>query len=161
MAEPARGYSLLFDLFVANGHVRTLLSRTLAGAPLRADEYAVYSVLFENGPTSPTELSRILGLPPTTISDHVRAMVRREHASSRGRPRDQRMHELVLTPAGLAAHRATSTRFQHAMRAIEERLELAPDVIRAGLRALGEAARRANQERPELSEPGASVGGRR
>ena len=148
MADPASGYSLLFDLFVANGHVRTLLSRTLADAPLRADEYAVYSVLFENGPTSPTELARILGLPPTTISDHVRTMMRREHASRRERPHDQRMHELVLTPAGLAAHRTTSMRFQHAMRAIEERLDLAPDAVRASLRALGEAARRANQEVP-------------
>ena len=150
MAEPASGYSLLFDLFVANGHVRTLLARTLADAPLRADEYAVYSVLFENGPTSPTELSRILGLPPTTISDHVRTMVRREHASRRERPHDQRMHELALTPAGLTAHRATSMRFQHAMRAIDDRLKLAPDAVRASLRALGDAARRANQE-PRVS----------
>ncbi|MCI0689027.1 MAG: MarR family winged helix-turn-helix transcriptional regulator [Sporichthyaceae bacterium] len=146
MAERGSGYSLLFDLFVANGHVRTLLTRALAGAPLRADEYAVYSVLFENGPTSPTELARILGLPPTTISDHARAMVARKHARRRRNQQDQRAHELELTPAGLAAHRATSTQFGRAMRAIEARLQRDPDLVRDSLQALGDAARRANAE---------------
>jgi hypothetical protein len=44
-----RGISLLFDVFVVHQRVRALLARALSGCELRADEYAVYSVLFERG----------------------------------------------------------------------------------------------------------------
>jgi DNA-binding transcriptional regulator GbsR (MarR family) len=55
--------SLLFDLFVAGQRFRRVLADGMAGAGMRADEYAVYSLLFMHGPLTATEMARQLGLP--------------------------------------------------------------------------------------------------
>src|SRR5215467_9160109 len=47
MEQPGRSVSLLFDLFVVKQRVHRVLAAGLADVQLRADEYAVYSLLFE------------------------------------------------------------------------------------------------------------------
>jgi hypothetical protein len=39
--DPGRRISLLFDVFVLNQRLRTLLAQAMSGTGLRADEYAV------------------------------------------------------------------------------------------------------------------------
>jgi DNA-binding MarR family transcriptional regulator len=138
-------YSLLFDLFVANQKVRSLLATAMADAALRPDEYAVYSVLFENGPTGPTELARLLGMPPTTISGYARTMQARRHAVRRAQATDGRAYHLELTPTGLAAHAGVSANLRSVMEMIEQNLTglgSSPRVVREALRRVGEAAQR-------------------
>ena len=55
MIEPPRHttYSLFFDVFVLGQRVRELLAATMATSPLRPDEYAIYSVVFEDEAVSP------------------------------------------------------------------------------------------------------------
>jgi hypothetical protein len=65
-----RGISLLFDVFVVNQRLRALLGRALSGSVLRADEYAVYSVLFERGPLTPTQLAASLAMPVMRPHSH-------------------------------------------------------------------------------------------
>ena len=81
---PDRGISLLFDVFVAHQRVRALLARALSGCELRADEYAVYSVLFERGALTPTQLAERLAMPVTTTLDYLRVMTRRGHIRRAG-----------------------------------------------------------------------------
>ena len=74
MGGADRDVSLLFDVFVVHQRVRSLLARALSGTELRADEYAVYSVLFERGPLTPTQLAAGLAMPVTTTLDYCRAL---------------------------------------------------------------------------------------
>jgi DNA-binding MarR family transcriptional regulator len=140
-------YSLLFDLFVANQKVRNLLHAAMAEAELRPDEYAVYSVLFENGPTGPSDLAKLLGMPPTTVSGYARTMQARGHAVRRPQEHDGRAYELALTPSGRAAHAGASAIFRTVIRGVEGQLSQLgspPTVVRRSLRSVGEAAERAH-----------------
>ena len=58
---PEHGISVLYDCFLLAQRLRPVLARGLDGAPLRGDEYAVYSLLAEQGPLSPTVLARRTG----------------------------------------------------------------------------------------------------
>lgn len=100
--------SILFDVFALGQRVRTLLRTAMGDAGLRPDEYAAYSVVFEDGPVTMTELSRQLGMPLTTAADYARTMVQRRHARRDPHPSDQRATVLTLTPSGLRAHRRAS-----------------------------------------------------
>src|ERR671913_203661 len=106
------GLSLLWQLFVTGQQVKQLLGAAMADAPLTPDEYAVYSVLFDLGPKSPTELARSVGMPPTTMSHYVRAMLERGHAGKERSASDGRSYVLALTAPGLAVHRQTGQRFE-------------------------------------------------
>jgi DNA-binding MarR family transcriptional regulator len=94
--------SILFDVFALGQRVRTLVQAAMRGAGLRPDEYAAYSVVFEDGPVTLTELARQLGMPLTTAADYIRSMVERGHALRSAHPRDQRASVLTLSraPAG-------------------------------------------------------------
>jgi DNA-binding MarR family transcriptional regulator len=105
MARTGRDISLLFDLFAVYQRVGGLVAAALDGAGLSGDEYAVYSVLFDLGPLTATEMAGHLGMPLTTVLDHLRAMDRRRHIVRVPHPADGRARQVRLSPAGLAAHR--------------------------------------------------------
>ncbi len=141
--RPERDISLLFDLYVASQRLRLLLASALAGAPLRADEHAVYTVLRVLGPHSSVDLARMIAMPQTTLSDYVRTMIERGHARRVPNPRDGRSYLVELTPAGETAQRDTRRHFLEAARRMEAALELPADDVRAALHALDDAATRA------------------
>ena len=86
----------------------------MTDSPLTPEEYAVYSVLFDEGPHAPTELARRTGMPPTSMSHFVRAMFERGHAERALSPADRRSYRIVLTDAGPGAHAAASAAFSEA-----------------------------------------------
>src|SRR3979409_1961470 len=120
--QPARQISLLFDVFVLNQRLRSLLTRVLADTGLRPDEYAVYSVLFELGPLTPTEMAARMSMPLTTVLDYVRTMRDRGHAARTRHPRDSRSYHVALTPAGLAAQRHAGRAWNEAALPLEDAL---------------------------------------
>ena len=132
--------SLLFDLFATEQRVRTLVVRAMADAPLRPDEYAVYSVLFDEGPHAPSRLAQRVGMPPTTMSHYVRAMLQRGHADRRTDPDDRRSYRLALTDAGRLVHAESGRAFHEAHRRFMAALAVDEEGARAGLAAIGEAA---------------------
>jgi DNA-binding MarR family transcriptional regulator len=137
--------SLLFQSFVANQRIRALLTEAMADAPIRADEYAVYSLVLETGPITPTDMARILGMPLTTLSDYTRTMVERGHARRRPNPGDHRSYLLELTRQGVAAHDGARQRFVRAKVPLDRSIEaLGGDLaeIEAAVRLLGLAAER-------------------
>lgn len=141
MPPPGSRLSLLFELFAAEQRVRTLVVNAMADAELRPDEYAVYSALFDDGPQTPTELARRAGMPATTMSHFVRALLARGHAEREIDTADRRSYRLALTPAGLRAHRAAGRAFNEAHDRFTAELDLDEDAARAILQAIGEAAR--------------------
>jgi DNA-binding MarR family transcriptional regulator len=137
--------SVLFEVFAASREVGELVAAALADSPLGPEEYAIYSVLFDEGPHAPTELARRTGMPPTSMSHVVRTMRERGHATRSPDPADGRSYRIVLTEAGLAAHAATSIAFSEA----DERFRTAfgPNLADASmtLTAIGRAARLARE----------------
>ena len=142
--DPGRHLSVLFDVFALGQLVRTLVTTAMAGCGLRPDEYAAYSVVFELRSVTMSELSRRLGIPVTTTTDYVRAILARGHVERLPHPTDGRARLLSLTHAGLQVHRAASQAFDAAAEALSR--ELPPgseDAARAVLQDLAAAAGRA------------------
>ena len=137
--------SLLFDLFVAGQQARTLLSRVMGPAPLRPDQYAVYSAVLEFGPVTPTDLARLLGMPLTTLLEYTHPMEHLKHARRLVNARDQRSYLLELTASGREVHRRTNAVFEVASAALLARLEVPELEARRTLRAIAEAAAAANE----------------
>jgi len=120
--RPGQNLSALFDVFALGQQVRTLLATAMRDAGIRPDEYAAYSVVFENGPVTATELARTLGMPVTTAADYVRAMLARGHLHRQSHPQDNRAYLLALTPSGASAHQRASACFEDAYQAFVREL---------------------------------------
>jgi len=135
-----RRISLLFDVFVLHQRVRALLARALVGSELRADEYAVYSVLFERGSLTPTQLAASLAMPVTTTLDYIRVMTRRGHIRRARNPSDGRSYMVSLTMEGLIAHRRTNAAWNVAVGRLEQALGVPQAQVREALQALDDAA---------------------
>src|SRR5713226_2488052 len=118
--------SLLFDLFVTSQRVRRVLSDAMAESGMRPDEYAVYSVLFDNGRLTATEMSEALG-----SEGHVDRMPH---------PGDGRALQLHLTRSGVAAHRRAHDHWEVVRKRIEGGLSMPAGQVRRALQALGDAA---------------------
>ncbi len=137
--QPGREISLMFDLFVLNQHVRRLMTAALADADLRADEYAVYGLLFEQAPLTATEMARRMGMPLTTLLDYLSAMDERHHLRREPHPRDGRAQQLSLRMAGITAHRRTN-RIWEVMRAnLERSLPIPVNDLRRALQGFDDA----------------------
>ena len=144
--------SVLFDVFALGQSVRRLLMTTMADGPLRPEEYAVFSAVFEAESLTPTEMAARLGLPLTTVMDHVRALEGRGHARRIPHPHDGRSYLIVLTADGLAAHREANRRFERAYRAFADALPDGEARAKEGLLAVRGAA--------ELAREALTVGSR-
>jgi DNA-binding MarR family transcriptional regulator len=141
--DPRRETSILFDAFVLGQRARALVAAALRHVDLRPDEYAVYSVVFEAGSVTLTEMAQRLGMPLTTVADYVRSMLGRGHARKERRPTDQRSSLLSLTPDGLRAHREASLAFDRAYRSLLAELTVPEDGARKMLQGLARSAERA------------------
>ncbi|HEX6507134.1 MAG TPA: MarR family winged helix-turn-helix transcriptional regulator [Chloroflexota bacterium] len=139
MAEAGRSISMLFDLFVLNQRVRRLVTAALEDVPLRADEYAVYSLLFEQGPLTATEMARRMGMPFTTLLDYLKAMDARGHLRRQPHPRDGRAQQLSLTLAGVTEHRRTNKAWEVMIRRLARALPMPEREIRRALHAFDDA----------------------
>jgi DNA-binding MarR family transcriptional regulator len=140
--RPDRHTSLLFDVFVLGQRTGALVDAAMQDAGLRPDEYAAYSVVFEMGSITLTEMARELGMPLTTVADHVRTMVARGHLRKKPHRSDGRASMLSLTPSGLRAHRKASRSFERAHRALAEALQLEESEARTTIQAVAAAAER-------------------
>jgi DNA-binding MarR family transcriptional regulator len=132
--------SLLFELYAASRAAGELLATAMADSPLTPEEFAVYSVLFDEGPHAPTELARRTGMPPTSMSHFVRGMLDRGHAERGPSAEDRRSYRIVLTEAGLAAHEGAGIAFAEADARFVRALAVDEEEARAVLRTIGRAA---------------------
>ena len=136
--------SLLFDFFVTAQRLRRVLSDALAASGMRPDEYAVYSLLFDAGPLTATEMAGLLGMPLTTVLDYLKAMTAAGHVTRTSHPFDGRAVQLSLNRTGVAAHRRANKHWEIARREIEENLSMPVERIRRGLHALDQAVEHAS-----------------
>ena len=131
--------SLLFDVFVLAQRTKQLLGEAMEDGPLSPEEYAVYSAVDAYAPLSTSELARHLGIPVTTMHDHVRQMVERGHLTRHPDPRDGRAQLLRLSPEGAAVHGAAGREFDRAVGPVVAALSRSPDEVRGALADLASA----------------------
>ena len=150
---------MFLEVFALSQAVRHLLLAAMADGPLAPDEYAVYSVVFEEESVTPTQMGHRLGMPKTTVMERVRVMEERGHVRRVTNPRDGRSYQLVLTASGLAVHRQSHERFEDTYRAFlgefggsERRAAARLAQIRDAVSAASDR-RRAPSSRPRRAAP--------
>lgn len=121
-ADQTPSPSVFFEVYALGQSVRQLLATAMAESPLRPEDYAIYSAIFENERTTPTAMARLLGMPLTTAMDHVARLEARGHARRSVDPRDRRATVITLTANGLAAHREANRYFERAYAAFADAL---------------------------------------
>ena len=109
--------SIFLEVFALDQAIGELLRDAMAGGPLTPEEYAAYSVVFEEEAVTPTNMGRRLGMPKTTVMERVRMMEERGHVRRVAHAEDGRSYRLVLTASGLAAHRRAHDLFDAAYQA--------------------------------------------
>ena len=144
-SRPERRISLAFDVFAVNQRLGVFLDRALEGTGIRPVEYAVYSLMLEAGPRTPSELAAMLGMPPSTLSTYLAAMFAREDARRIPNPADGRSVRVVLTDHGRAVVRRVNPSFSRAHFALDASLARPADEIRTVLVELSEAIDRATE----------------
>lgn len=103
LGDPAVRTNVLLQVFIVGQLSADLLGRALREAGLSPDHFAVLSVIGAIGPITPTDLARMLGMPPTTVSTWVRRLGARREITRRVNPDDGRSALLEIAPAGRAA----------------------------------------------------------
>jgi DNA-binding MarR family transcriptional regulator len=136
---PQRRISLPFDIFEVSTRLGAYLGRALEGTGVRPAEYAVYSLMLEAGPRTPSELASMLGMPISTLSTYLTAMLGRGDARRIPNAADGRSVRVVLTDRGRGVVRAVNPPFTRALVALEANLDAPVADVRAVLRGILEA----------------------
>ena len=136
---PEERISLPFEVYAVSVRLGAYLERALAGSGVRPGAYALYSLMLEAGPRTPTELARMLGVPPTTLSSQLAALVARGHARRLPNPGDGRSYRIVLTDEGRGVVRRANPAFTRAQLQLDAVLDRPADEVRAALRSLARA----------------------
>ena len=143
---PQRRISLPFDVFELSTRLGTYLGHALEGTGVRPAEYAVYSLMLEAGPRTPSELAAMLGMPLSTMSTYIGSMLARGDAKRIPNPSDGRSVRVVLTDRGRGVVRTVNPPFTRAVAALEANLDAPVGDVRAVLRDVLGAIERADAQ---------------
>lgn len=93
--------NVLFQNLRTGIAVRELMKPVFEGTGVSGEEYGVLGVLHFFPDRTPTELSAVLGIPPTTVSRHVARFLRDGLVQRRPNPEDGRSYLLRPTRRGM------------------------------------------------------------
>lgn len=117
--------SLMFDVFVVANRMGLLLGEALRPLGMSATEYALLSLLVVQGPLTATEVTRLIGMPPSTLTGWVHQLEGGGLLRRRVNPFDRRSRLLDLTPAGRARYDAALPWARAASEALQRNLAAA------------------------------------
>ena len=109
-------------LFAVDRQLAELLATALADAPIKPTDFAVTSVLRLTGPVRPTELARLVGMRPTSLSNYLRRLGDAGLVRRRQDPTDGRAVLVSLTAKGRRATEACFPGFGAAIEAFRSAL---------------------------------------
>src|SRR4051794_7904117 len=95
---------LLLQPFVVSQLVGAVIADVVEGSDVTGSEFAVTSWLNVVGGATPGELTRQLGLSPTTLSAMIERLVRKKQVRRVRHPDDGRSYVLELTAKGKATN---------------------------------------------------------
>lgn len=137
--------SLLFDFFVTAQRIKRVLTDALSESGMRPDEYAVYSLLFERGPLTATEMAGFLAMPLTTVLDFLKDMTAAGHLVRTSHPFDGRAVQVSLNRSGISAQKRAHAHWDVVRKQIEDGLPSVP-LVRSALRALDVSVEKAGRQ---------------
>jgi DNA-binding MarR family transcriptional regulator len=140
-----RRANAFFRLYVLSQLMDTLLDREFADIP---DGFGVYSVIGSMGRITPTDLARMVGMPPTTLSGHIERLSRQGVVRRVENPDDGRSYLLELTSEGEKAFHAGGEGLRRAMAELDRRLGRPVDEILDALEELDRALRASLEDSP-------------
>jgi DNA-binding MarR family transcriptional regulator len=135
-AQPRQRLSLLLEIYSVNARMGALVGRELDLLGVESADYAALSAIGAFGPIRLKELSSLLGMPLTTMSDVVRRLEKREALVRLPHPEDGRSQLLELSERGDREWRAGWPALQRATEAIVSRLDAPEEDVRDVLRRL-------------------------
>ena len=133
---PETTRTFFLDVYIASAKIGALVDLVVADAALPADMYALHSLLVDEGPATPTELSARTGIALSTVVFRARKMIEQGLVERIPHPADRRSYLLSVTVEGKAAHAGARPLFRAARRAVEGRLDRPASEIHAGVQAL-------------------------
>ena len=150
MPRRIRNPNLIFQSFVVDQLVGGLLGEAIADSGLGPGEFGVLSAMRVVEPVMPSELASELGMPPTTLSAHIRRFGARGWIERTANPRDGRSYLLSVTPAGVRVLEAAYDGLRETIAEVEAVLDRSPEEVARALAALERALRAVAQERADL-----------
>jgi DNA-binding MarR family transcriptional regulator len=137
-----RGRNVLFRLYILGQLAGDLLDTAMIRSRLNPNDFAVTSAIRAYQPITPTQLSALLGAPPTTLSSQLARLERQKQIKRRPNPDDGRSTLIELTRAGeksvlaaLPVLRGSIARVAEHLDYPLEDLDLALDRLEDALRA--------------------------
>jgi DNA-binding MarR family transcriptional regulator len=125
-----------FLVWLAARATSGLMDGVLADSGLTGDEFAVYSMLSATSGVTPSELSRWMAAPPTTVSSYVKRFEARGHVQRDADPQDRRSYRIRLTAEGQSKHEEAARLFAPARAAVSSGLGDQQDSVRDALLTL-------------------------
>jgi DNA-binding MarR family transcriptional regulator len=133
---------LLLEPFVLSQLMSVLIGGVVEGSEVSGPEFALTSWLAVVNGATPTELSRDLGMAPTTLSAMIDRLVRKGQVERARHPEDGRSYVLQLTAKGRRTNVRNVRRFATAIAAVRGNLETDEERVLAALRSLEAALRK-------------------
>jgi DNA-binding MarR family transcriptional regulator len=153
----ARRRNTAFSLYIVGALVARLLEEELAPSRLTANDLGLLSAVGQAGRTTPTELSVLLGTPPTTLTRRIRALVQRRYIRRIANPDDGRSYQIELTRTGHRVWLSSLTAVQRTLARIDDELRVDVDDLEEMLieleRALHAALGRDTMRQANAPEP--------
>jgi len=157
--KTTRGRNVLFRLFILSQLSNDLLEQAMVRLKSSPNDFAVQSAIRAFQPITPTKLATLLGMPPTTLSSHLRRLEARRQIKRRRNPDDRRSTLLEVTKLGDRNVVAAIPALQGSIAQINEHLDYSAkeldlaldrleDALRAALSRPDEAVRRPAQQAP-------------
>ncbi len=147
----SRGRNVLFRLFILGQLADDLLGRAMVDLELNPNDFAVQSAIRAFQPVTPTRLSALLGMPPTTLSSYLRRLEARRQIRRRPNPEDGRSSLLTVTKVGERNVLAAFPALRGSIARVHEQLDYSPQELDLALDRLEDALRTV------LSRPDESV----
>jgi DNA-binding MarR family transcriptional regulator len=122
--RPTPELGLLFDLLRANERMSAMLRHALSGTGITPSGYAVTSLVYALGRTTPTELAEMIGAKPSTLTAHLARLVK-DGVLSRTPGRDGRSVDLELTAEGRRMHEAAVREVRRVWRQVSRSVDIA------------------------------------
>lgn len=133
---------LFLQPFVVSQLVGSVIANIVVGTGLSATDFAVVSSLAVWEEATPSELARLLGMPPTTLSAVLKRLEERGLVERLRDNNDRRRHILALTDRGMESRNKAIERFPAWMTRVQAHLGTNSESILESMRQL-EAALRA------------------
>jgi DNA-binding MarR family transcriptional regulator len=133
---------LFLQPFVVSQLSGRLIEQVVEGSGVTPAEYAVTSWLNATGSATPGEISRELGITPTTLSAMIDRLVKKKQVRRVRHPEDGRSYVLEPTARGRTTNERNGKRFLATVDALRTNLDGEPEDVLAAMRLLEDALRK-------------------